>query len=199
MTSRRKNYDLAKAQAARPLKLWLDNSNSDDVRIEIIPLMDVIFCILTFFILAAVGFTRQQAIDLDLPKASTGTAQMRQMLVVSLDDLGNVYVEEEQVVTRSKLLRETGQYIRSNPAGTIALNASREVSYNQVVELLDLLRLVGGDRVALATLPGASDKSVFLNLDPDVDTPSDSTSPPEVNPTVPLVPTPPVPTPEQDN
>ncbi|NER08197.1 MAG: biopolymer transporter ExbD, partial [Okeania sp. SIO3C4] len=37
---------------ARPLRLWQDNPNAPEVRIEIVPLIDVIFCILTFFILA---------------------------------------------------------------------------------------------------------------------------------------------------
>jgi biopolymer transport protein ExbD len=50
---------------------YLDDPNQN-VHIEILPLIDVIFCILTFFILAAVGLTRQQAIDLDLPAANTG-------------------------------------------------------------------------------------------------------------------------------
>ena len=41
----------------------------EDVEIQIIPLIDVVFCILTFFLLAALQFTRQQAINIDLPKA----------------------------------------------------------------------------------------------------------------------------------
>ncbi|MEM6592606.1 MAG: biopolymer transporter ExbD, partial [Cyanobacteria bacterium P01_C01_bin.73] len=53
------------------MKLDIDTGSSD-LRIEILPLIDVIFCILIFFVLAAVGLTRQQAINLDLPAASTG-------------------------------------------------------------------------------------------------------------------------------
>ncbi|MDJ0730896.1 MAG: biopolymer transporter ExbD, partial [Crocosphaera sp.] len=84
---------------SRPLKLWQDASSQQEVRIEILPMIDVIFCILTFFILGAVGLSRQQAISLNLPKAASGTPQMREMLVVSLDDFGQVYVEK-QLVTR---------------------------------------------------------------------------------------------------
>ena len=134
----------------RPLKLWLDDSSQEEVRIEIIPLIDVIFCILTFFILAAVGFSRQQAISLDLPKASTGAPQMREMLIVSLDDLGQVYVEQ-QAVTKNQLYQAIRNYHQLNPGGLMVLNAARNTSYNEVVEVLDMLREVGGDRVALAT------------------------------------------------
>jgi biopolymer transport protein ExbD len=38
----------------------------------------------------------------------------------------------------------------------MVLNASKNVTYNQVVEVLDMLKEVGGDRVALATLAGKS-------------------------------------------
>jgi biopolymer transport protein ExbD len=138
---------------ARPLKLWQDNSQNQEVRIEIVPLIDVIFCILTFFILGAVGLSRQQAIQLDLPKASTGTPQMREMLVVSLDDFGQVYVEK-QLVTRKQLYEALKNYQQYNPNGLMVLHASRNVSYNEVAQVLDTLRQVGGNRVALATLPG---------------------------------------------
>jgi biopolymer transport protein ExbD len=139
---------------ARPLRLSHDISHTPEVRIEILPLIDVIFCILTFFILGAVGLSRQQAISLNLPKATTGTPQMREMLVVSLDDFGQVYVEK-QAVTRNQLLEAIKNYHQFNPQGLMVLNASRNATYNEVIEVLDLLRQVGGERVALATLPGA--------------------------------------------
>ena len=141
---------------SRPLKLWQDTSHHQEVRIEILPMIDVIFCILTFFILGAVGLSRQQAMSLDLPKASTGTPQMREMLVVSLDDFGQVYVEK-QLVTRNQLFDAIKNYHQLNPNGLMVLHASGSASYNEVIQVLDMLKQVGGDRVALATLPGESD------------------------------------------
>lgn len=157
-TSRNKHFHIP----VRPLNLWQNESANQEVRIEIIPLIDVIFCILTFFLLAAVGFSRQQAISLDLPKASTGTSQMREMLIVSLDDLGQVYVEQ-QVVTRNQLYQAINNYHKLNPAGMMVLYASRNASYNEVVQVLDMLREVGGNKVALATLPGKSDVTETTN------------------------------------
>ncbi|XTZ11873.1 MAG: ExbD/TolR family protein [cyanobacterium endosymbiont of Rhopalodia inflata] len=151
---------------SRPLKLWQDTSLQQEVRIEILPMIDVIFCILTFFILGAVGLSRQQAMSLDLPKASTGTPQMREMLVVSLDNFGQVYVEK-QLVTRNQLFDAIKNYHEFNPNGLMVLHASGNASYNEVIQVLDMLKQVGGDRVALATLPGESDPSNnSLNLTP---------------------------------
>ncbi|HAG84057.1 MAG TPA: biopolymer transporter ExbD [Cyanobacteria bacterium UBA12227] len=150
---------------ARPLKLRMDNP-MEEVRIEIVPLIDVIFCILTFFILAAVGLSRQQAISVNLPKASTGTPQGREILVVSLDEVGQVYIEKEPVITKDDFLQKLQTYRQQNPLGVMALYASPNASYNDVVQVLDLLREVGGDRVALATIPGNSQETPAPNSYP---------------------------------
>ena len=139
----------------KPFKLWQDMHNPQEVRIEIVPMIDVIFCILTFFILAAVGFSRQQAISLNLPKASTGTPQMREMLVVSLDDQGQLYLEK-QPVSQVQLYSAVKNYHSLNPSGLMVLHASEDVSYSEVITVLDMLKEVGGDRVALATKAGKS-------------------------------------------
>ncbi len=134
------------------MKIDLD-STEPDVRIEIVPLIDVIFCILTFFILAAVTLTRQAAINVDLPRATSGTTQMRQILIVSVDPIGQAYVEKLPV-SRDQLYQAIINFRQQNPDGMMVLYASRAASYNDVVQVLDLLRSAGGDRVALATLPG---------------------------------------------
>ena len=140
------------------MKVDLLDTPSQDVRLEIIPLIDVIFCILTFFILAAVGLTRQQAIDLDLPTAQTGQplpgqiGQAGDRLYVSVDGLGQVYLDQ-QPVTLDLLTDVLLQFNQVNPGGLIVLYAARDARYEDVVAVLDRLREVGGDRVALATLP----------------------------------------------
>ena len=175
----------------RPFRLWQDNSGDREVRIELIPLIDVIFCILTFFILAAVNFSRQQAIRLDLPQAKTGTPQMREMLVVSLDDLGQVYVEQ-QLVSRNQLSQSIENYNQSNPNGLMVLYAAKNATYREVVGILDILREVGGDRVALATLPKDSQSSNNPTTIPIQPNPSLPGLPNNYNPyTIPAPPTPP--------
>jgi biopolymer transport protein ExbD len=146
--------------APRPLRLRID-TQTEDVRIELIPLIDVIFCILTFFLLSAVGLSRQQAINVDIavPKASTGKPQGRQILVVSLNELGQIYVDKQPVPTDKEFRQRLRDYRQKNPEGLMALYASANASYNQVVQVLDLLRQEGGERVALATIPGKANQS----------------------------------------
>ncbi|MEH1943610.1 MAG: biopolymer transporter ExbD [Nostoc sp.] len=131
----------------------------EEVQIQIIPLIDVVFCILTFFLLAALQFTRQQAINVDLPKASSssvsGITSQSGNLIVTIDAVGNTYIEK-QPVKRDDLGQRLKQYLQANPSAVVVLNASRTATYNDVIETLDLLRQVGGDRVSLGIIPGPS-------------------------------------------
>lgn len=135
------------------MKLNSEYLQEESPRIELIPLIDVIFCILTFFLLAALQLTRQQAIKVNLPKASTGQSQPQEMLIVSVDPMGQTYIEKEPVNAK-QLEIFTKRYRQVNPNGMILVYAPKESKYNDVVQVLDLLREVGGDRIALATLPG---------------------------------------------
>ena len=144
-----------KPKPIQPMKLWQDDSQASGANIEILPLIDVIFCILTFFILAAVNFSRQQAISLDLPQAKTGTPQLQNILIVTIDDLGQLYVDKD-LVNRNDLAWEIKKFNQANPNGLMTLYAAKNSTYREVVEVLDVLREVGGDRVALATLPEGS-------------------------------------------
>ena len=121
--------------------------------IELVPLIDVIFCILTFFLLAGLQVARQQAISVDIPKASSGAPAARELLMVTLNDKGQLFLEQQPMLVPGQLIEAVRQYRQARPNSSIVLYASKQVSYNQVVEVLDALRGVAGDRVALATLP----------------------------------------------
>jgi biopolymer transport protein ExbD len=147
---------------------------TDEAQVQIVPLIDVIFCILTFFILAALQFSRQEvvkSINLDLPRGNTGTESLqnpqagssepaRQTLLVQIDGLGQVFVENQgqQAIPKEQLRGVLKNYLKQNPTGILVLNAARSASYNDVIVTLDLLRQVGGDRVSLGILPSGADQ-----------------------------------------
>lgn len=168
---------------------------SDDVQIQIIPLIDVIFCILTFFILAALQFTRQQAIRVDLPRASTGTSlsvpglennRFREMVVVTIAPTGLFL--DKRPVSQANLAQELQAYLRQNPNGMLVLNASPNIFYNDVIQVIDIMRAVGGNRVALATVPAASPQTTGITPT----SPGATSPPPGINPLSPQAPFPPL-------
>ncbi len=132
------------------MKIHLDTP-AEEARIELVPLIDVIFCILTFFLLAALQLTRQQSINVDLPKAKTGQSQTPGMLLVSIDDFGQTYIDQLPV-NDQQLDQVLKTFQTQNPAGLTVLYAPQNTRYAKVVEVLDKLRELGA-RVSLGTLP----------------------------------------------
>lgn len=126
----------------------------EEVQIQIIPLIDVVFCIMTFFLLGAVNFTRQQAINVDLPSAATSTpvTGATSDLYVTISAAGQLYIEKEPIGTQD-LEPRLRQYVATNPNGTLVLYAAPTAVYNDVVQTIDILRKVGGSRVSFATIP----------------------------------------------
>jgi len=136
----------------------------EEIQVPIIPMIDVIFCILTFFLLAALQFTRQQAINVDLPKATTGTTSASSSpdrLYVEIQANGQVNIQNH-LVRRDSLEPEFREYIQTHPSGILVLNASRTAVYNDIIQMLDLMRKVGGNRVALGIVPDLSPSNTAI-------------------------------------
>jgi biopolymer transport protein ExbD len=169
------------------LKINLGNNNEGGPRVEVVPLIDIIFCILTFFLLSGLQMARQQAISIDIPKAKSAESQTRQMMIVSLDRDGQIFVEQQRYPQVEALYQATKSYRANSPNGSIVLYASKQVRYERVMEILDLLRVAGGDNVALATTNIASSPTPTINLTPSL-TPTPTPVAPNVTPS--LVPLP---------
>ncbi|MCV3216600.1 biopolymer transporter ExbD [Plectonema radiosum NIES-515] len=142
----------------------------EEVQIQIIPLIDVVFCILTFFILAALQFTRQEAINIDLPKASTGTAvpntsnlqlqSQRQILTLGVDAIGQTSLNG-QTIKKEQLTESFRNYVKQNPSGILALKVTKSTAYNDVMEMVDLWRQQGGTQISFVVQPTFSSPPVI--------------------------------------
>ncbi|MEM9137089.1 MAG: biopolymer transporter ExbD [Cyanobacteria bacterium P01_F01_bin.42] len=164
------------------MKTFVDQEPSE-VRVEIIPLVDVVFCVLTFFILAAVGLTRVKGIGIDLPQSNTATAKFGNKLALQVNPVGEIFLKN-QPVTEDQLVQQLTDFRRVNPAGLIVIDADRQASYEKIIQILDLLQALNIDRVALGSIEQTSPNNSPFNLQP----------PP---PSLPLPPSPPTaPTPE---
>lgn len=137
------------------MKVFLEPDDLD-VRIEIIPLIDVIFCILVFFILGAVNFTRLAGLNVDLPQAETAQTQFSDTLPIEIDALGQIKYENTPV-TEDQLSQLLAKYVSEKPQGVVLLQADKLVSYGQVTRLIDKLQKVGGSRVALGAMKQTPD------------------------------------------
>jgi len=121
--------------------------------VNLVPMMDVVMTILTFFIIVSMTLTGQQSVvNIALPSASKGTSppeETKEPLVVGLDRQ-NQLVLGNQPVTEAALNQQMLSYLSKNPQGSVILKADRTLPYEQVVQVLGKMRDVGGDRVSLA-------------------------------------------------
>jgi biopolymer transport protein ExbD len=132
------------------MKINLNNGGDNAPRVEVVPLIDVIFCILTVFLLSGLQATRQQAFKVDIPQANNSAPQIGERLIVSLDAEGQIFIDQQPYLPDALRQRVQG-YLVDKPNGYIALYADKQVRYERVLEIFDQLREIGGEKVALAT------------------------------------------------
>ncbi len=119
-------------------------------RIEMIPLIDVTFLLLSFFIYVSLFMIVQRGVPLQLPRAATSTPERSEALEVSVDGMGKVFVEGAQTDMEdlSSVLAE-----RASASGLdrVSLRGDRLVSYDTIMQVLDRIRRAGIARVNLET------------------------------------------------
>ncbi len=135
-----------------PLKSRFRASASQMPEINLVPMMDVLMTILTFFIIISMTLTaQQQSVNIDLPSTNAGANDLKtpNPLIVGLTNRGTLEVANKPV-TEAQLSQQMQAYLQTNPKGAVVLQADKKLPYEQVVQVLGKMRDVGGDRVSLA-------------------------------------------------
>jgi biopolymer transport protein ExbD len=119
--------------------------------INLVPMMDVLMTILTFFIIIAMTMSNVRSLDLRLPSSPAGgtQSQIPNALRVGLTAKGQFMIEN-QPVDAAQLKQRMQAYLQQNPQGTILLSADRTLPYDRVVKVLGEMEVLGGDRISLA-------------------------------------------------
>ena len=121
--------------------------------INLIPMLDVLMTVLTFFIIVSMSLTGEQLFNLSLPtgEAESGkkTASENAKLTIGLDKDGKA-VMDNQPTTEQEVVQRVQEFLSENPKGVVTLKADRGLKYENVLGLLRILRDMGGDRVFLA-------------------------------------------------
>ena len=132
----------------------LRRARNDEPEINLIPLIDILFFLLLFFMLSTT-FKDQSLIHIDLPKASQQQEQdnKEQPIDLTIDVQGDFYVNGKQVVnTQIETLKRALQIAiggREHPPLTIS--ADGKTPHQAVVTAMDAARQVGLLRLSIAT------------------------------------------------
>ena len=120
-------------------------------QINIVPMIDVIFAILTFFIMSTLFLTRQEGLPVNLPQASSAKRTTQPAKVtLTVDKTGKLFLNKVPI-TLDKL--EAGVKAKVEPERPlmVVLNADEGVNHGKIVAVMDKVRLVKGAKLAIAT------------------------------------------------
>ncbi|ASC73419.1 Putative biopolymer transport protein ExbD [Halomicronema hongdechloris C2206] len=117
--------------------------------INIVPMIDVIFAVLTFFIVSSLFLTETTNLPITLPQATTASPQLSPSLTVTLTAQGEIFLAD-QPVTLDELTTAVQATQAENASILVVLRADTAASHGQVVAVLDRLSALGV-QLAIAT------------------------------------------------
>lgn len=118
---------------------------------NILPLMDVIFALLTFFVLSSLFLNRTEGLPVSLPKAQSGTMQKTPArATISVNDKTEVFLNKQKIGI-TEVSDRVKQLLEPNQDLIVVLNADRSVQHGDVVQIMDQLRQIPRIKMAIAT------------------------------------------------
>jgi biopolymer transport protein ExbD len=112
-------------------------------RIEIIPLIDIMFFLLASFMMVSLSQVHMKGIKVNLPVGSSGETQSkRDYISVSVDMNGNFFFDKEEV-KREEMQSRLQKVHQSSPEAKVFVRGDRDTVHGNIIQLLDMLRAAG--------------------------------------------------------
>lgn len=117
-------------------------------RIEIVPLIDIMFFLLASFMLVSLTMSKQQTIKVNLPTATQAKPDLKpDMISLAVDRTGAVFIEK-QPVTFPALFQTLTNRLAANTNLPVYISGDLETTHGAMVQVLDLVRQAGVQKVA---------------------------------------------------
>ncbi len=121
-------------------------------QLDMTPLVDVVFNLLIFFMLSTT-FVTTPGIKINLPKASAKELKVQEKEVrIAMTKSGKIYVNRK-LVTLNDVRKILKQKARINPKMLVIIEADAQVTHGKVVQIMDIAKNAGLNRLAIATRP----------------------------------------------
>ncbi|MBE9033189.1 biopolymer transporter ExbD [filamentous cyanobacterium LEGE 11480] len=119
-------------------------------QINLVPMVDIVFALLTFFIMSSLVLTRSEGLPINLPQANTAKVQTRQQVVVTIGPAGKLSVNKT-ATSLGQLVQQIQALLQNNQSKIVVINADAQVNHGTVVAVMDQVRKIQGARLAIAT------------------------------------------------
>lgn len=122
-------------------------------RIEIVPLIDIVFFLLATFVLVSLSMVKHKGIPVVLPGASTAAPQeQKEHAVISISDAGQLYLDKVEMqpgdlFQKIRTLKEENEELR------VLINGDENARLGLAIQVLDEVRKTGITKVAFETAP----------------------------------------------
>jgi len=120
-------------------------------RIEIIPLIDVIFFLLATFMMVSLSMVKNQGVDVRLPVATSSESQERDAPTTITVSQSGEYFFNRELVSLEELRSHLQQLKTTELDPKVFLNADRQAQFQGVVAVLDEARKLGITKLAIET------------------------------------------------
>ena len=129
--------------------IYFKEDNNNKNKIDILPMIDIIFSILAFLIISSLYLTRVETVSVELPKASNSITQNKKFVNISIDKGGNLFINKKR--TRLQEMKVKVVNLTNKNKNLVVLNADKNVSHGYVISVLDVLRSIDGLKLAIST------------------------------------------------
>ena len=117
--------------------------------VVIIPMIDIMFFLLVFFIMSTLYMVNVKTVDVNLPKAQSAQTQLNVTYLVTVRKDGSLWLED-QSIDADTLVQQARMESQKNPRFAVVVRADGDMNYSGVMELLDRFRQAGITRFGLA-------------------------------------------------
>ncbi|WP_314622192.1 biopolymer transporter ExbD [uncultured Selenomonas sp.] len=115
----------------------------------IIPMIDIIFFLLVFFMMNSLQTVAQKALAVQLPQAQSASAPAQLPIIMTLDEEGHITIDNKPVsIQDSAAIMK--QHMQENANAAVVLQADKRTAHGQVVAVMDMLKTSGVTRLSIA-------------------------------------------------
>ena len=119
-----------------------------EARIEIVPLIDIMFFLLASFMLVSLSMVNLKSVKVNLPTATTATADVKKDFIsLSVDQAGMIYFDKKPMGA-NELVMSLNAWQKTNANTRVFISGDAEARHGDVIRVLDLVRSTGIDKVA---------------------------------------------------
>ena len=130
--------------------MYFKEKDETEYSINILPMIDIIFAILSFFIISSLYLTKIDTIKLNLPKSSTAVREQNKPQIITIDNNENIYFNSREIslTNMSSIIRTN---IENLEEPIVILRADTSVKHGFIVNLLDELRKIENLKIGIST------------------------------------------------